>query len=101
MWGNVRGELGKCQNELKLARYFVAIPLSEQAVSNLVNDMDATIVLQYLFLTRAWCLAKYNPKRKPPQAITRKYVGIADYTQVDLADIIMWALSVLAERNRQ
>ena len=82
LWGNVRAELGECQSELKLARYFSTIPLSEQAVSNLVRDMDRGIIVQYLLLSRAWCKAKSNPKQKPPVAITKKYVGIANYTQV-------------------
>lgn len=100
-WGNVRGELARCQNELKLGRYFGAVPVSEQGLLNLARDMNAAIVVQILLLSRAWSKIKFNPKQKPPPAIARKYVGIADYTQVELADVITWALLTVAEGNQQ
>jgi hypothetical protein len=96
-WGNVRSELGRCQTELKLARYFGAVPVSEQGLLNLAQDMDAAIVGQILLLSRTWSKLKFNPKQKPPPTIAGKYVGIADYTKVELADVITWALQMVAE----
>lgn len=96
-WGTVRSELGRCQNELKLARYFGAVPVSEQGLLNLARDMDVAIVAQILLLSRTWSKLKFNPKQKPPPTITGKYVGIADYTKVELADVITWALQMVAE----
>ncbi|OFY43250.1 MAG: hypothetical protein A2Z69_00550 [Bacteroidetes bacterium RBG_13_44_24] len=98
-WGNVRGELGKYEHELKLARYFVSIPVSEQAARSLTQDMDVTIIAQYLLLVRIWSLMKSNPKGKIPESLRRKYTGIADYEKLALADLTTWALTVLTGGN--
>jgi len=96
-WGDVRAEMGKCQQEIKLARYFATIPLSDEALSSLVEDIGAPVVMQYLVIALAWCQRKLNPKLRPPQAILKKYYSIREYSEVELADIITWALLALTE----
>lgn len=98
-WGSVRGELSKCERELKLARYFGSIPLSEQAVKSLVHDMDIGIIVQYLLLVRAWSLMKSNPKGKLPESMRIRYPGIQDYTKLELADLATWSLTLLTGGN--
>lgn len=94
-WGDMRAEMGKCQEELKLARYFVTSPLSEQALSSLVGEIGIQVVVQYLMTGLAWCQTNFDPKLRPPKAITKRYYSISEYTQVELADILNWALLML------
>jgi len=94
-WGNTRAEMGKFEDELKLARYFVTLPLSEEAISSLVADLSLQAVVQYLMIGLAWCRKNLNPKLRPPQEITRKYYSIGEYTEVELADVLIWALLML------
>lgn len=96
-WGEVRAEMGKCQEELKLARYFAKLPLSGEALSSLVEDIGAPVVMQYLTIALNWCQRKLNPKLRPPKAILKKHYNISEYTEVELADIITWALLALTE----
>ncbi|MBI2858064.1 MAG: hypothetical protein HYX90_03200 [Chloroflexi bacterium] len=96
-WGNVKAEIGKYQEELKLARYFTVLPLSEQALSSLVEDIGLPVVMQYLVIALSWCRKKLNPKLKPSKAILRKYYSISEYTEVELTDVITWALLMLVE----
>jgi len=96
-WGEVRAEMGKCQEELKLARYFAKLPLTDEALSRLVEDIGASVVGQYLTIASAWCQRKLNLKLRPPKAILKKYYSISEYTEVELADIITWALLALME----
>ena len=96
-WGEVRGEIGKYQEELKLARYFAKLPLSGEALSSLVEDIGAPVIMQYLTIALNWCQRKLNPKLTPPKAILKKHYSISEYTEVELADIITWALLALTE----
>jgi len=73
MWGDMRAEMGKFEEELKLARYFVKLPLSEEAISRLVDDIGLRVVAQYLMIGPAWCRKNLNPKLRPPRQITKKY----------------------------
>jgi len=95
MWGDMRAEMGKFEEELKLARYFVKLPLSEEAISRLVDDIGLQVVAQYLMIGLAWCRKNLNPKLKPPQQITKKYYQIGEHTAVELADVLFWALLML------
>lgn len=94
-WGDMRAEIGKLEDELKFTRYFVKLPLSEEAVSSLVDDLSLQVVVQYLMIGLAWCRKHFNPKLKPPREITKKYYGIGEYTEVELADVLIWALLML------
>jgi len=96
-WGDMRGEIGKYQDEIKLARYFSKLPLSGEALSSLVEDIGAPVVMQYLTIALNWCQRKLNPKLRPPKAILKKHYSISEYTEVELADIITWALLALTE----
>lgn len=94
-WGDMRAEMGKFEEELKLARYFVKLPLSEEALSELVEDLATPIIIQYLTIALSWCREKLNPKLRPPREITKKYYSIGEYTEVELADVLIWALLML------
>ncbi len=94
-WGDTRAEMGKFEEELKLARYFVKLPLSEEAISGLVADLSLQIVVQYLMIGLAWCRKNLNPKLRPPREITGKYYSIGEYTEVELTDVLIWALLML------
>jgi chromosome segregation ATPase len=96
-WGEVRAEMGKCENELKLARCFAQLPLSDEALSSLVEDISIPIVTQYLTIALVWCQTKLNLKLRPPRAILKKYYTINEYTDVELTDIITWALLAFME----
>ena len=94
-WGDKRAEMGKLEEELKLARYFVKLPLSEESLSELVEDLATPIIIQYLTIALSWCREKRNPKLRPPREITKKYYSIGEYTEVELADVLIWALLML------
>jgi len=94
-WGDMRAEMGELEGELKLARYFVKLPLSEEALSELVEDLATPIIIQYLTIALSWCREKLNPKLRPPREITKKYFSIGEYTEVELADVLIWALTML------
>jgi len=94
-WGDMRAEMGELEEELKLARYFVKLPLSEEALSELVEDLATPIIIQYLTIALSWCREKRNPKLRPPREITKKYYSIGEYTEVELADVLIWALLML------
>ena len=94
-WGDMRAEMGNCEDELKLARYFVKLPLNKEALSSLVADLSLQVVVQYLMIGLAWCRKNRNPKLRPPREITKKYYSIGEYTEVELADVFIWALLVL------
>jgi regulator of replication initiation timing/transcriptional regulator with XRE-family HTH domain len=96
-WGDMRGEMGKFKEELRLARYFAKLPVSDEALSELVKDLATTVVIQYLTIALVWCRERFNPKLKPPRVITKKYYGISEYTEFELADILTWALFTLVE----
>ena len=82
--------------ELKNVRYFMKLPLSEEALDKLVEDLNPIVVQQYLNIAHAWCLKKCNPKLKPPEEIVpKKYYSIANYTNVELADAVRMALLML------
>lgn len=91
----MRVETGKLEDELKFARYFVKLPLSEEAISSLVADLSLQVVVQYLMIGLAWCRKNLNPKLRPPREITKKYYSIGEYTEVELADLLIWALLML------
>jgi len=94
-WGDTRAEMGKLEEELKLARYFAKLPLSEEAISSLVADLSLQVVVQYLMIGLAWCRKNLNPKLRPPREITGKYYSIGEYTEVELADVLIWAMVML------
>ncbi|MBA7626486.1 hypothetical protein ES703_33936 [subsurface metagenome] len=94
-WGDTRAEMGKFEEELKLARYFVKLPLSKDAISSLVDDISLQVVVQYLMVGLAWCRKNLNPKLRPPREITGKYHSIGQYTEVELTDVLIWALLML------
>jgi len=94
-WGDMRSEIGKFEDELKFARYFVTLPLSEEAISSLVADLSLQVVVQYLMIGLVWCRRNLNPKLRPPREIIRKYHNIGEYTEVELADVLTWALLML------
>ncbi len=94
-WGDMRAEMGKLEDELKFARYFVKLPLSDEAISSLVADLSHQVVVQYLMIGLAWCRSNLNPKLRPPREITKKYYNIGEYTEVELADVLIWALTML------
>jgi len=94
-WGDMRAEMGELEEELKLARYFVKLPLSEESLSELVEDLATPIIIQYLTIALSWCREKLNPKLRPPREITKKYYSIGEYTEVELADVLIWALLML------
>lgn len=96
-WGNIKAEIGRYEEELKLARYFGRLPLSKEALAALVEEMPALVVAQYLTIALVWCTKKFNPKLKPPQAIVSKYYRIAEYTDVELTDLLAWSLTVFTE----
>lgn len=98
-WGNLRAEMGKYEEEVKMARFFGTLPLSQAALDSFVKELGAPVVLQYLSISRAWCQSQFNPKLKPPHAIIKKYYQIHDYTPVELADVIGWALTMLVGGN--
>jgi len=82
--------------ELKNARYFMKLPLSEEALDKLAEDLNPIVVQQYLNIAHAWCLKKFNPKLKPPEEIVpKKYFSISSYTGVELADAVRMALLML------
>jgi chromosome segregation ATPase len=93
-WGDMRAEIGKLEDELKLTRYFIRLPLSEEATSRLVADLSLQVVVQYLMIGLAWSRKHFNPKLKPPREITKKYYSIKEYTEVELADVLVWALTM-------
>ena len=94
-WGDMRAEMGEFEKELKLARYFVKLPMSDEALSELVEDLGTPIIIQYLTIALSWCREKLNPKLRPPREITKKYYNIGEYTEVELADVLIWALLML------
>jgi hypothetical protein len=94
-WGDMRAEIGKFEDELKFARYFVKLPMSEEAMSGLVDDISLQVVVQYLAIDLAWCRKNLNPKLRPPREITKKYYNISEYTEVELTDVLIWALVML------
>ena len=94
-WGDMRAEMGEFEEELKLARYFVRLPLSEEAISSLVDDISLQVVVQYLMIGLVWCRKNLNPRLRPPREITKKYYSIGEYTEVELADVLIWALLML------
>ena len=89
--------MGKFEEELRLARFFAKLPLSNEALSDLVKDLAAPIVIQYLTMALTWCRQKLNPKLRPPRVITKRYYSISDYTEVELVDILTWALLMLIQ----
>lgn len=96
-WGNLKAEIGKYESELKLARYFGKLPMSTEAEQSLIEELPALVVSQYLSVALAWCRKKFNPKLRPPRFIKDKYYQISEYTNVELADLLIWALGVLTE----
>ncbi len=96
-WGDIKVKTGKFEEELKLARYFGRLPLANEAVAALIEELPAVVVSQYLNIILAWCLKKFNPKLKPPRFITTKYFSISEYGEVELIDLLAWVLAVFTE----
>lgn len=91
-WGDIKAEIGKHEAELKLVRYFAKLPLSREALAALVEELPLLVIAQYLTIALVWCREKFNPKTRQPQEIRRKYYDIGQYTDVELADLLVWSL---------
>lgn len=96
-WGDARAELGAYLDDLKRARYFTRLPLSDEALGNYIQDMSPLIVSQGLQLVVFWCSRKLNLKFRPPRWIVRKYYGVSEYTDFELVDLVRWSLEAFTE----
>jgi len=96
-WGDSRAELGAYLDDLKRARYFTRLPLSDEALENYIQDMSPLVVTQGLQMVLFWCLRKLNLKFRPPRWVVRKYYSIGEYTDVELADLVRWSLDAFNE----
>lgn len=96
-WGDARAELGAYLDDLKRARYFTRLPLSDEALENYIQDMSPLVVTQGLQMVLFWCLRKLNLKFRPPRWVVRKYYSIGEYTDVELADLVRWSLDAFNE----
>ncbi|MBA7654330.1 hypothetical protein ES703_62207 [subsurface metagenome] len=96
-WGNARAELGGCLEDLKRARYFTKVPLTKEGLDAFIDDIGPLIVGQYLQIGALWCSKKLNPKLRPPRWITSKYYSITEYSDLELADLIRWALEAFTQ----
>ena len=96
-WGDSRAELGAYLDDLKRARYFTRLPLSDEALENYIQDMSPLVVTQGLQMVLFWCLRKLNLKFRPPRWIVRKYYGVSEYTDFELADLVRWSLEAFTE----
>lgn len=96
-WGDARAELSAYQEDLRRARYFTKLPLGQEALEAFVNDISPLIVGQYFQIGALWCSKRLNPKLRPPAWITRKYCSIADYTNLELADLVRWSAEAFIE----
>ncbi len=59
-WGDSRAELGAYLDDLKRARYFTKLPLSDEALENYIQDMSPLVVTQGLQMVLFWCLRKLD-----------------------------------------
>ena len=96
-WGDSRAELGAYLDDLKRARYFTRLPLSDEALENYIQDMSPFVVTQGLQMVLFWCLRKLNLKSRPPRWVVRKYYSIGEYTDVELTDLVRWSLEAFTE----
>ena len=92
-----RADFAAYLEDLKRARYFTRLPLSSQALEAFVDDIGPLIVGQYLQIGALWCSKKVNLKLRPPWWITSKYYKIAEYTDLELADLLRWALEAFVQ----
>jgi len=99
-WGDKRAELGVYLDDLKRARYFTRLPLSNEALDSYIEDISPLVVSQGLQIVLFWCVRKFNPKLRPPKWIMRKYYSIGEYTYVELVDLVRWSLEGLTEGIR-
>lgn len=99
-WGDKRAELGVYLDDLKRARYFTRLPLSNEALDSYIEDISPLVVSQGLQIVLFWCVRKFNPKLRPPKWIMRKYYSIGEYTDVELVDLVRWSLEGLTEGIR-
>ena len=96
-WGDARAELGEYSEDLKRARYFTRLPLSNEALASYIQDISPLVVSQGLQIVLFWCMRKFNAKLRPPKWIRQKYYTIGEYTDVELADQVRWSLEGLME----
>lgn len=96
-WGDSRAELGAYLDDLKRARYFTRLPLSDEALENYIQDMSPLVVTQGLQMVLFWCLRKLNLKFRPPRWIVQKYYSIGEYSEVELVDLVRWSLEAFTE----
>jgi len=97
-WGNARADFAAYLEDLKRARLFTRLPLSSQSLDALVDDIGPLIVGQYLQIGALWCSKKLNLiKVRPPAWITTKYYKIGEYTDLELADLVRWALEAFVQ----
>jgi len=96
-WGDARAELGEYLEDLKRARYFTRLPLSNEALDSYIQDISPLVVSQGLQIVLFWCMRKFNAKLRPPKWIRQKYYTIGEYTDVELADLVRWSLEGLME----
>ena len=96
-WGDARAELQVHLDDLKRARYFTRLPLSNEALDSYIQDMSPLVVGQGLQIILLWCVRKLNLKFRPPTWVVRKYYNISQYTDVELVDLVRWSLEAFAE----
>jgi hypothetical protein len=96
-WGDARAELQVYLDDLKRARYFTRLPLSNEALDSYIQDMSPLVVSQGLQIILLWCVRKLNLKFRPPTWVVRKYYNISQYTDVELVDLVRWSLEAFAE----
>ncbi len=96
-WGDSRAELGAYLDDLKRARYFTRLPLSDEALENYIQEMSPLVVTQGLQMVLFWCLRKLNLKLRPPRWVVRKYYGVSEYTDFELVDLVRWSLEAFTE----
>jgi len=96
-WGDARAELGAYLDDLKRARYFTRLPLSDEALEAYIRDMSPLVVSQGLQLVLFWCSRRLNLKFRPPRWVVRKYYGISEYTDFGLVDLVRWSLGAFTE----
>jgi hypothetical protein len=84
--GDLKGEAGKLEKELALARYLTT---GDPAV---LKAFPREVIIS--FLDRAWSYCKLNqlnPMVKVPDGFPSKYSSVYSSTQVKLLDLIAWA----------
>jgi hypothetical protein len=91
-WGDKRAELKTRLDDLEFTQYFTSIPLTKEAVENLVENVSPLVIMEYLFIAKVYCSENLNIKKEPPQWIMKKYYSISQYIEVELVDLLKWTM---------